>query len=100
MKKDKSAGDKKHITDGGTCWCNPTIENYQDGEPEVGYATVNLSAGLIRERGLLPWSAQIIGAKWKPETRSILFYLSGRGLPITIEGAMPQCIGPGDEFWK
>jgi hypothetical protein len=27
-KKDKSAGDKKHITDGGDCWCNPTIEKY------------------------------------------------------------------------
>jgi hypothetical protein len=30
MKKDKSAGE--HLTDGGTCWCNPTIETYAKGK--------------------------------------------------------------------
>jgi hypothetical protein len=33
MKKDKSAGERQHITDGsGTCWCNPTIETYAKGK--------------------------------------------------------------------
>jgi uncharacterized protein (DUF433 family) len=31
-KKSKDAGEIEHITDGGDCWCNPTIGKYAKGK--------------------------------------------------------------------